>query len=490
MVPPPEAERAMTTSSTDGAKDGPMEGAITTTGSHSLLSLAKGSSLTKADSLPTIGQIGRYALKYRLGSGGLGTVYAAHDPVLSRLIAIKTLNVDLPLEEREQFNQMFLNEARAAAGLGHQNIVTVHDAGLSDQGVYIAMELLRGNDLRKLLKDGWRPTIGQAVLIVRRVADALAYAHSRGVIHRDVKPANIFMVGRSQPRVLDFGIAQVATRQDEEESLVGGSPYYMAPEQLDQRQTDRRTDVFSLGVVLYELLTGTRPFQGRSLQEIGQAVRTHRPAPVNELQPDVAPDLADIVARAMEKDPEKRFSSARTLAHELRLWLERHPKAMDNASAEEDPPTSSRRWFWILGGAAVASGALAAASLWSSTLFPRETAQATQALKNRWSNPSRAELTLSAPALLANAQEDTPLSLAAASGIPRPVASPPVPAIPPVTDLREASDPRQRSVSASALTDTAMAAVTDEEQYRPKLHLAPTLSTYRPTGSIEKARQP
>ena len=164
---------------------------------------------TPADrAMPTIGHIGRYALKYQLGAGGLGTVFAAHDPLLSRLIAVKTLNVEIKEDERESFNAHFINEARAAGGLSHPHIVTVFDAGISDNRAYIAMELLKGRDLRQLRQEGWRATPAQAALIVRRVADALAFAHSKGVIHRDIKPANIFMVGRTQPRVLDFGIAR------------------------------------------------------------------------------------------------------------------------------------------------------------------------------------------------------------------------------------------------------------------------------------------
>ena len=189
--------------------------------------------------MPTIGHIGRYALKYQLGEGGLGTVFAAHDPLLSRLIAVKTLNVKVAEEERESFNALFLNEARAAGGLSHPHIVTVFDAGISDERAYIAMELLKGRDLRQLRQEGWRATPAQAALIIRRVADALAFAHSKGVIHRDIKPANIFMVGRTQPRVLDFGIARVAHQQDSDDPHSGaGSPYYMAPEQV-RRETAR-----------------------------------------------------------------------------------------------------------------------------------------------------------------------------------------------------------------------------------------------------------
>ena len=135
-------------------------------------------------------------------------MFAAHDPLLSRLIAVKTLNVEIKDDERESFNALFINEARAAGGLSHPHIVTVFDAGISDKRAYIAMELLKGRDLRQLRQEGWRATPAQAALIIRRVADALAFAHSKGVVHRDIKPANIFMVGRTQPRVLDFGIAR------------------------------------------------------------------------------------------------------------------------------------------------------------------------------------------------------------------------------------------------------------------------------------------
>jgi serine/threonine-protein kinase len=312
------------------------------------------------DELPTIGHIGRYALKYRIGEGGLGTVYAAHDPLLSRLIAIKTLNLELSAEERESFNALFLNEARAAAGLSHPHIVTVFDAGTADNSAYIAMELLKGRDLRQLREEGWRPTPVQAALIARRVADALAYAHSKGVVHRDVKPANIFMVGRTQPRVLDFGIAHVAHRNDGMGDIAAGSPYYMAPEQARQEPVDRRADVFSLGVVLYEMLTDQKPFRGSTLAEISQSVIEHEPPPANEVNARVPHALAQIVAHAMLKDPQQRYRSALTLARELRQWLEEN-----DTGAEAEPPARAvpRNWLVWAGGAA------AAVVLGSVTLF-------------------------------------------------------------------------------------------------------------------------
>ena len=315
--------------------------------------------------IPTIGHIGRYALKYQLGEGGLGTVFAAHDPLLSRLIAVKTLNVQVADDERESFNALFLNEARAAGGLSHPHIVTVFDAGISDDRAYIAMELLKGRDLRQLRQEGWRATPAQAALIVRRVADALAFAHSKGVIHRDIKPANIFMVGRTQPRVLDFGIARVAHQQESGDPHSGaGSPYYMAPEQVRREPADRRADVFSLGVVLYELLTDVKPFRGESLAQIREAVLHHEPPLASKVDPAVPKALAMIAARAMAKDPEQRFRSARSFARELRQWLDEHSALPEGEVAPVTPVPQRRRWP-IAVGAALAATVAGAVALWA-----------------------------------------------------------------------------------------------------------------------------
>ena len=319
--------------------------------------------------IPTIGHIGRYALKHRLGEGGLGTVYAAHDPLLSRLIAVKTLHVEIDDGERESFNALFLNEARAAAGLSHQHIVTVFDAGISDDRAYIAMELLKGRDLRQLREEGWRATPAQAALIARRVADALGYAHSKGVVHRDIKPANIFMIGRTQPKVLDFGIARVAHRHDAHApggDIAAGSPYYMAPEQVRQEPADRRADVFSLGVVLYELLTDLKPFRGATLDEITTAVLSHEPPPANVVDPAVPEALAAIAAKAIAKDPDHRHRSARAFSRELRQWLDENTVTSDGdvqANFERKP-----RAVWI---ATAAVGALVIGGLLWTTLAPR-----------------------------------------------------------------------------------------------------------------------
>jgi len=271
----------------------------------------------------SIGHVGRYALKTILGKGGLGTVYAAWDPLLSRTVALKTLHIDADPAARESLDALFLNEARAAAGLSHPHIVTVFDAGPSDTGVYIAMERLQGQDLRHLLMQGVRPGPVEAAQVVRRVADALAYAHRKGVVHCDVKPANIFMTGRMHPKVLDFGIARVAHRDVPAlEGVVAGSPYYLAPEQMDGRSVDRRSDVYSLGVVLYELLVGKKPFEGKSLEEITAAVKTAEVVPAHRVSPKIPLGLSVIAGRAMARDPDQRYPSARHLSMELRHWVD------------------------------------------------------------------------------------------------------------------------------------------------------------------------
>ena len=286
------------------------------------------------ETTPQVDQVGRYSLEQRLGQGGLGTVWSAYDTVLARQVAVKTLTISAAPGQREELAARVLDEARAAARLSHPHIVTVHDAGVSPEGAYIAMELLRGKDLADLLRSGWRPSPEQAALIVRRVADALGYAHSKGVIHRDVKPANIFMVGRTRPVVLDFGIARLINRDHGGPAL--GSPYYAAPEQYDGRECDQRSDVYSLGVVLYELLTGQRPYNGSSLDEIRQAVRIGRPQRPTQIIPAVPPALETLVMQAIDIDPAARPRSAGAMARELRTWLASLPGA-PNASWPQSP---------------------------------------------------------------------------------------------------------------------------------------------------------
>jgi serine/threonine-protein kinase len=337
---------------------------------------------------PTIGHVGRYALKQRLGEGGLSRVYTAWDPILSRNLAIKTLELGAVGTVRDTLNAMILNEARAVAGLNNPNIVTVFDAGLSERGVYIAMEQLPGQDLRQMLIDGWRPDPMRTAKIVRRVADALTYAHGKGVIHCDIKPANIFMVDRRKPKVLDFGIARVAHQPGAPmlEGLITGTPHYLAPEQIRSGTVDERCDVYSLGVVMYELLTGRKAFGGTSLTSITQAVLDGNPVPPHALVPGLPAELSQIALRAMARDPAHRYASAREMSQAVRRWQAMAdlqasaPKAAAAEAAEEEArqeaarQRAARRRRRVALAAAAALAVLAATAAW---LWPgREPADA------------------------------------------------------------------------------------------------------------------
>lgn len=335
---------------------------------------------------PTIRHVGRYALKHKLGEGGLGQVHEAWDPLLSRTVAVKTLQFDVGPAQRTALDRLFLHEARAAANLSHPHIVTVHDAGLAEHGVYIAMERLQGRDLRQALAAGWRPQPALAAQLVRRVADALAYAHARGVVHCDIKPANIFLTRKDKPTVLDFGIARVAhgAAGPALEGVVAGSPHYLAPEQLRGGPIDARTDVYALGVVLFELLAGRKAFEGGSLQEIVEAVLHGEVPTADTVHPEVPAGLAAVAAQAMARDPDHRFAGAAELAQALRPWQGRaaHDEpaatraATPNATpattpaAPERPAARSRKPLWSV--AAGVLGLAVAAALWAVDHAPQD----------------------------------------------------------------------------------------------------------------------
>ena len=266
-------------------------------------------------------RFGRYEIERELGHGAMGIVYRAHDPVIDRPIAIKTLKLDLSDSELDNFRQRFLQEARLAGKLNHPNIVTIYDVGQADDTAYIAMEYLEGKELRQVLAEGNQLSFREIAEIVAKIADGLAYAHANGVIHRDIKPANIMLVRDNIPKVLDFGIAQLPAGTRTLTGAVIGSPKYMSPEQVQGRPLDRRSDLFSLGTVMYEMLTHKVPFEGETLASVVYQILHEMPAPPQNVSNNTPHYLARIVGKALAKNPDERYQAADEMAHDLRQYV-------------------------------------------------------------------------------------------------------------------------------------------------------------------------
>lgn len=262
-------------------------------------------------------QYGRYETERELGRGSMGIVYQAHDPRLDRRVALKLLKPDLV--SSETFVQRFLKEAKAAARLSHPNIVSVYDADEAQGTIYIAMEFLAGEPLDRLIKTK-KLSENEIVHLGIQVARALDYAHQSGIVHRDIKPGNIILDSRGQIKITDFGIARIEDPSAPQQTAVGevlGTPAYMSPEQALGKSVDRRTDIYSLGVVLYELSTGVRPFRGETLSAILMAIIHETPPEPERINASLSPELARIIMRCMSKVPEERFQTGEALAEAL-----------------------------------------------------------------------------------------------------------------------------------------------------------------------------
>jgi predicted Ser/Thr protein kinase len=266
-----------------------------------------------------INQLGRYVVERVLGRGAMGVVYLARDPVIGREVALKTLNVSPDAEEAEEFRQRFLREAQAAGRLNHPGIVTVHDAGVDPQlGVsFMAMEFIEGRTLKDLQRAGHAFAYSEVARIGAALAGALDYAHSKGVVHRDIKPANIIFTPQGLVKITDFGVARMESSNLTATGQFIGTPNYMPPEQVIGAAVDGRSDLFSLGVVLFELLTGTRPFVGQSLTEVTYKI-VHEPAPIpSQVRPGLPPAFNPIILKLLEKDPPKRYPRGAEVARAL-----------------------------------------------------------------------------------------------------------------------------------------------------------------------------
>jgi eukaryotic-like serine/threonine-protein kinase len=273
--------------------------------------------------MDTIVKAGRYEILSELGRGAMGVVYLAIDPVIGRNVAVKTIRLT---EEgtgltRPELLSRFQTEARAAGLLTHPNIVVVYDAGEEDGLYYITMELVPGKSMQAVLDSGEAFPVSRILRILEQTCGALQFAHERHIVHRDIKPANLMLTADDTVKVTDFGTAKILQFGTVQQTThVMGTPSYMSPEQVKGRPIDGRTDIFSLGVVLYEMLTGEKPFPGQSITTVIYKIVNEEPIPPRQLNPSIHPGLNEIVMRALTKDPDARYQSCREMLEDLRNY--------------------------------------------------------------------------------------------------------------------------------------------------------------------------
>jgi eukaryotic-like serine/threonine-protein kinase len=269
------------------------------------------------------GNFGRYQIIEPIGRGAMGMVYRGMDPAIDRPVALKTIRLDNIAEPSEatELRERLTREAKAAGKLSHPNIVTIYDVGEQNSLQYIAMEYLDGQTLEALLHSGHRWEYKTICKIMIQVCEALDFAHEHGIVHRDIKPANIMVVEHDKIKVMDFGIARFDSSNMTQSGVALGTPNYISPEQLKGQPVDRRSDIFSLGVVFYELLTGEKPFKGDTISALIYSILHTAPPPPSELNLEVPRIFDKIIAKALVKDPEMRFQTSREMADILRKLI-------------------------------------------------------------------------------------------------------------------------------------------------------------------------
>jgi eukaryotic-like serine/threonine-protein kinase len=350
-----------------------------------------------------ISAIGKYRIIELVGEGAMGVVYRAHDSVLDRNVAIKVMNESIA--RQDDLRKRFLHEAQAAASLQHPNVVCIYDLGESDGHLFIAMEFIQGVDLEHLIEMSEPLSLQAKLDIVIDVLTGLAFAHKRGIVHRDIKPANIRVAEDGRAKIMDFGVAHLASSSMTSTGSILGTPTYMAPEQITEGKTSPATDIFAVGGVLFQILTMMKPFEAPTLQNLFFKIITEDPRNVSELMPGLPPALDRIVRKAMAKEPADRYASALEMANDLtnvrsKLSGPSYPASVSLsasvASAIELSRTHSRKRARTL--AFAGGGALAAVALfviaWSKSGSPKvdatdkPAAAATPALPQSQSAPA------------------------------------------------------------------------------------------------------
>jgi serine/threonine protein kinase len=273
--------------------------------------------------MPTVTKAGRYEIIGELGRGAMGVVYKAMDPVIGRTVAVKTIRLS---EEgtglsRPELLTRFQTEARAAGLLTHPNIVVVFDAGEEDGLYYITMELVEGKSLQALLDGGHAFPLPRTLRIMEQTCSALQFAHERNVIHRDIKPANLMLTGDDTVKVTDFGTAKILQFGTVQQTAhVMGTPSYMSPEQVKGRAVDGRSDIFSLGVMLYEMVTGEKPFPGQNITTVIYKIVNEDPVPPRQIDPSIHPGISAVIMKALVKEPDQRYQNCREMLEDLRNY--------------------------------------------------------------------------------------------------------------------------------------------------------------------------
>jgi serine/threonine protein kinase len=270
--------------------------------------------------MPTIPEkFGRYEIVREIGHGAMGVVYEALDPTIGRKIALKTIRFDGIGTTADEAARRFKNEARAAGGLNHPSIVTVYDAGEDSGILYLAMEFIEGSTLEALLRTQRTIATAQTIDIVRQICAGLDFAHAKGIVHRDIKPGNIMLAAHGMAKITDFGIARAGEAMTITGQVVG-TPNYMSPEQVLGKTLDGRSDLFSVGVMLYEMITGERPFEGQSITTIMYKIVHETPIPPRKLDSTIHPGLSAVIERSLAKAAEDRFPNGAELARELQNY--------------------------------------------------------------------------------------------------------------------------------------------------------------------------
>jgi serine/threonine-protein kinase len=292
-----------------------------------------------------IAQLGKYRIDGVLGKGAMGVVYKAFDPHIERTVALKTIRKELFSEDQQQeLIGRFKNEAQAAGRLNHPNIVTVYDYGEDDESAYIAMEFVDGTPLGTLMVPGQPIALARVAAWMGDLLLALDYAHSRGVVHRDIKPANLLITSGAQVKVSDFGIARIESSTLTQVGAMVGTPSYMSPEQLCGEAIDGRSDVFSAGVLLYQLLTGMRPFSG-SPTVVMQQILNEEPAPPSQLAPALGRAFDAVVARALAKQAADRYPGARAFLDALAAAMRAGQPAPEPDASDDDRTVLGGEWL-------------------------------------------------------------------------------------------------------------------------------------------------